>query len=144
MVSIEKCKCWNRVRYEKWDEWRQIMLPYTRDECWGTKEREACSCGGDESKCDFYPYKCRQAEVDGRKDQMYTADMWIAAQTDGKTYIAQDMRYSKEKGFHDRDGTKWDPSAFKTIEQIMQCEWTVLKTMTRAEAERKYGIIIEG
>ena len=23
--------------------------------CWGTKECEACSCGGDESKCDFYP-----------------------------------------------------------------------------------------
>lgn len=22
--------------------------------CWGTKEREACSCSGDESKCDFY------------------------------------------------------------------------------------------
>lgn len=22
--------------------------------CWGTKECEACSCGGDESKCDFY------------------------------------------------------------------------------------------
>lgn len=24
--------------------------------CWGTKECEACSCGGDESKCDFYEY----------------------------------------------------------------------------------------
>lgn len=26
-------------------------------ECWGTKEREECSCGGDTSKCDFYPEK---------------------------------------------------------------------------------------
>ena len=25
--------------------------------CWGTKEREACSCGGDESQCDFYEDK---------------------------------------------------------------------------------------
>ena len=24
--------------------------------CWGTKECEACSCGGDESRCDFYDY----------------------------------------------------------------------------------------
>ena len=24
--------------------------------CWGTKECEACSCGGDEAKCDFYDY----------------------------------------------------------------------------------------
>ena len=23
--------------------------------CFGTKERDICSCGGDRSKCDFYP-----------------------------------------------------------------------------------------
>ena len=23
--------------------------------CFGTKEREQCSCGGDRTKCDFYP-----------------------------------------------------------------------------------------
>ena len=23
--------------------------------CWGTRERDECSCGGDRSKCDFYP-----------------------------------------------------------------------------------------
>ena len=26
-----------------------------RGVCWGTKERESCSCGGDAAKCDFYP-----------------------------------------------------------------------------------------
>lgn len=25
--------------------------------CRGTKEKDACSCGGDEDKCDFYPDK---------------------------------------------------------------------------------------
>ena len=25
--------------------------------CYGTKEREICQCGGNESKCDFYPEK---------------------------------------------------------------------------------------
>lgn len=29
----------------------------TRHECWGTKERLYCNCGGDPSKCDFYPEK---------------------------------------------------------------------------------------
>lgn len=29
--------------------------------CWGTKECEACSCGGDESKCDFYEDKRKRA-----------------------------------------------------------------------------------
>lgn len=24
--------------------------------CWGTKECEPCSCGGDEAKCNFYDY----------------------------------------------------------------------------------------
>lgn len=29
--------------------------------CWGTKECEACSCDGDESKCDFYEDKRKKA-----------------------------------------------------------------------------------
>ena len=28
---------------------------YDRPECWGTKERDVCSCGGDKTKCNFYP-----------------------------------------------------------------------------------------
>lgn len=31
--------------------------------CWGTKEEEACSCGGDESKCDFYDYVRKRATL---------------------------------------------------------------------------------
>lgn len=31
--------------------------------CYGTKEREICQCGGDESKCDFYPEKRNKAET---------------------------------------------------------------------------------
>lgn len=27
---------------------------FGRDVCYGTKEREQCSCGGDKDKCDFY------------------------------------------------------------------------------------------
>lgn len=29
--------------------------------CWGTKECDACSCGGDENKCDFYEDKRKKA-----------------------------------------------------------------------------------
>ena len=29
--------------------------------CWGTKECEACSCNGDEAKCDFYDYVRKRA-----------------------------------------------------------------------------------
>lgn len=31
--------------------------------CYGTKEREICQCGGDESKCDFYPEKRNKTET---------------------------------------------------------------------------------
>ena len=32
--------------------------------CNGTKEREECQCGGDKSKCDFYPEKQEKATMD--------------------------------------------------------------------------------
>ena len=32
----------------------------TKFVCYGTKEMEECSCGGDESKCNFYPEKRKQ------------------------------------------------------------------------------------
>lgn len=28
--------------------------------CWGTKEMDICSCGGDTNKCDFYPEKRKE------------------------------------------------------------------------------------
>lgn len=39
--------------------WKSATQPLTTivSECWGTRERDRCSCGGDESKCDFYPEK---------------------------------------------------------------------------------------
>ena len=33
----QPCKCWHEGNI-----------------CWGTEEREACDCGGDMRKCDFY------------------------------------------------------------------------------------------
>lgn len=40
---MNKCNCYHEE--------------YNRPECWGTKERDFCSCGGDETKCNFYPDK---------------------------------------------------------------------------------------
>ena len=30
---------------------------FGKERCYGTKEMEECSCGGDEAKCNFYPTK---------------------------------------------------------------------------------------
>ncbi len=42
---MSKCECWHETPDHKWAD----------AECWGTRERDACSCGGDQTKCDFYP-----------------------------------------------------------------------------------------
>lgn len=37
-------------------------------ECWGTRERDACSCGGDQMKCDFYPEIREKAKAQSEPD----------------------------------------------------------------------------
>lgn len=41
MTNTEKCDCFH--------------IEHSTPCCWGTKEREQCSCGGDRCKCDQYP-----------------------------------------------------------------------------------------
>lgn len=48
---MEKCNCYH--------------TEYNKEVCYGTKEIEECSCGGDEIKCNFYPEK--QAAAQARK-----------------------------------------------------------------------------
>ena len=111
--------------------------------CLGTKEVDPCSCGGDESKCDFYPEKRKAAEK-----KMNTAEMWLKAQEDGKTYCSKDADalYSKEFGLvEERDiSLKVSMGDFPTFEHLMRSEWEEVKVMTKAEAEKKYGIRIVG
>lgn len=54
-----KCNCYHTQK-----EKRYVYHPITGepighdievDVCWGTKEIDKCTCGGDEMKCDFYP-----------------------------------------------------------------------------------------
>ena len=109
--------------------------------CLGTKEVDRCNCGGDESKCDFYPEKRKVAEK-----KMNTAEMWLKAQEDGKTYYSKDADalYSKEFGLvEERDiSLKVSMGDFPTFEHLMRSEWEEVKVMTKAEAEKKYGIRI--
>lgn len=70
--------------------------------CWGTKECEACSCGGDESKCDFYDYVRERASLSQkqtRADQIRAmSDKKLASylnkvETDGRVYGPQGQAY---------------------------------------------------
>ena len=111
--------------------------------CLGTKEVDRCNCGGDESKCDFYPEKRKEAEK-----KMNTAEMWLKAQEDGKTYYSKeaDALYSKEIGLVEEGdiSQKVSMGDFPTFEHLMKSKWEEVKVMSKAEAEKKYGIRIVG
>lgn len=135
---MSKCEHWHKTTVQKYDPWRDLWLPSDLYRCWGTKEAEICSCGGDPTKCDFYPEKREEA-----KKPMYTAEMWLVAQQDGKTYRTGDMAYSAEKGLRDYyDDEPWPMNAFRNLSELMECEWEEVTTMKRHEAEAKLGIKI--
>jgi hypothetical protein len=83
---------------------------------------------------------------------MNTAEMWVQAQNDGKTYecIDGDMAYSKNRGLIDKDdlSSPWNLDAWKDdkergLDYLMNCEWQEMnRAMSIEEAEKKFGIII--
>ena len=108
--------------------------------CLGTKEVDRCNCGGDESKCDFYPEKRKAAQK-----TLNTAEMWLKAQEDGKTYIVkqQTLCYSKQRGLFHATNCHSNFNNF-TLDKFLSLEWTEMQEeiMTKAEAEKKFGIRI--
>ena len=108
--------------------------------CLGTKEVDRCNCGGDESKCDFYPEKRKAAQK-----TLNTAEMWLKAQEDGKTYIVkqQTLCYSKQRGLFHATNCHSNFNNF-TLDKFLSLEWTEMSEtiMTKAEAEKKFGIRI--
>ena len=108
--------------------------------CLGTKEQNRCNCYGDESKCDFYPEKRKVAQK-----TLNTAEMWLKAQEDGKTYIVkqQTLCYSKQRGLFYATNCHSNFNNF-TLDKFLSLEWTEMQEeiMTKAEAEKKFGIRI--
>lgn len=48
---MKQCDCHHTTTYTRCDG----LKAFIKHECWGTRERDECSCGGDRTKCDFYP-----------------------------------------------------------------------------------------
>ena len=123
---MEKCSCY--INHPWSDKYGY---------CMGTKERDLCSCQGDESKCNFYAEK--------RNKKMSTIDMMLKAKETGKTYRADDMLYNNNLGFHDKSGKKWYGDSFEYLNDLFIIDkWQEDPTiyMTKSEAEEKYGIKI--
>lgn len=136
---MDKCECLEErsivlMKYGK----IPVYSPNGIQICNGTKEREECSCNGDPIKCNFYPEKRKEGKM------MNTAEMFVQANKDGKTYVSEDMRYSKGSGFYNCSGTPWIAGAFRYVNDIFELEWKLKpdNEMTKAEAEAKFNIKI--
>lgn len=134
---MEKCSCWNtKSVVTKWRNGTPIDVE-TVQYCNGTKEQEACSCGGNVGKCDFYPEKRKESKG------INTAEMWLKAQEDGKTYYWEHVKYQKDIGIVDIRGERpWPMSAWQSFDCLMNGKWKPYQTMTKSEAEAKFNIKI--
>lgn len=79
---------------------------------------------------------------------MNTLEMINTATETGKTYFINDMRYSTEYGFHNRNRQPWNASSFKYVNDIMELPgWKVLelepRKMTLKEVEDELGYRVE-
>ena len=52
--------------------------------CWGTKEIDECSCGGDRTKCDFYPEVRDKAKSELEYEKVVTNADYIRSMNDEK------------------------------------------------------------
>lgn len=77
---------------------------------------------------------------------MNTAEMFVQANKDGKTYVSEDMRYNKNNGFHGIEGRPWIARTFDHVDDIFELKWEVKpdNEMTKSEAEAKFNIKIVG
>lgn len=48
---MNQCECYHLRTYKSVNGERDFL----KHECWGTKERDECSCEGSRLRCDFYP-----------------------------------------------------------------------------------------
>ena len=133
---MERCDCYN-TRVKEYGSFIDIC-----GVCLSTKENKRCNCFGIKSNCDFYPEKRKAAEK-----KMNTAEMWLKAQEDGKTYICNSVLYNKKTGFISAIELKpWPISVFANIDTLMEAQWSLHQEeiMTKNEAEKKFGIRIVG
>lgn len=138
---MDKCECWElRKTIVGWHDKSPLYGQYTKQICNGTKEREECTCGGNVAECNFYPEKRKEGKT------LNTAEMFIQANKDGKTYKCEDMQYNKKDGFHCIEGRLWITRAFDYVDDVFKLEWELKpdNEMTKAEAEAKFNIKIVG
>ncbi len=68
--------------------------------CYGTKEREECSCGGDTSKCDFYTEKRKQNAQKMAEKRLIDANALLAKFKEHRDLYAPSWESFKTSSIH--------------------------------------------
>lgn len=123
---MDKCECWGNL--------------LTWQYCNGASK--ICSCDGNKSKCDFYPEKRKESK-------MNTAEMWLKARENGKTYkladVTRTVYYRDGKGLFDAKGYYVSIDHWCGIDTFMNEQWEeAIPVLTKSEAEAKFNIKIVG
>lgn len=137
---MEKCDCYHERTRKRHIYGGALCVDETYGVCYGTRECDECNCGGDPAKCDFYESIRKKAN-----GTMNTAEMWIKAQEDGKTYQTNDLFYNKKHGFVDSNFKPWPINCVSFIDDVFSwVDWheSEIPYMTKAEAEKEFGIKI--
>lgn len=75
---VNKCHCYHTQQKTRYTYHPLTGSPIPHDIevgiCWGTKECDECNCGGDETKCDFYPKVREKANSISHADYIRSAD----------------------------------------------------------------------
>lgn len=114
-------------------------MPSILHVCNGTKNRNECTCDGNEAMCDFYPERRYKS-----KNLLTTAEMWLAAQKDGETYVTDFLHtsYQKDEGFFVNDKYKYidTPSLAEWMNKMWKKQEK--RKLTKEQAEKEFDIKI--
>ena len=71
-----------------------------RSRCFGTRERDECTCGGDRSKCDFYPEVREKAQEEVQISLLDNGNGYAIGKTDWNPYESIIINTDKLKLYH--------------------------------------------
>nr|DAK83711.1 MAG TPA: hypothetical protein [Caudoviricetes sp.] len=101
---MKKCECYHTRERTVYDPYTQsLKFAEIEGECWGTNERDICSCKGDECQCDFYPHIKQKALKEKQSKR-------------GKVDIVRTLQHYLD--FNEEDGVVCIPKV--TIEKIIK------------------------
>lgn len=110
---MKKCEAYHTRERYIYDPYIMTMKhTIVEGECWGTKERDTCHCGGDKCQCDIYPHvkekALKEKQQQERKNQ----------HTKSVAYVKDSLNFYLDS--HEENGVIYIPKFMveKMIEEL--------------------------